>query len=303
MKLSELPAAELEHRLDGPGLCLRTGPFTVRIQSPIPTVAQAVGLLYAEHPVLEEPLFCDFSVRLFRPRGLRRFLRPQVEFAFDDTVPFKPLPYDHAFPMLEWGLNWAVAQHAHWFLILHAAVIEKRGRAVLLPAPPGSGKSTLTAALVQRGWRLLSDELALIDPETGLVYGLARPVNLKNASVELLRAWAPQAVFGPPARDTRKGLVAHMRPPADSVARMDEPAQPAWVIFPRYVPASPPRLTPHARGHALLEFARNGFNYSVLGERGYDTLVRLIAACDCYDFSYSRLTDALAVFDGLAHAG
>jgi predicted ATPase len=30
---------------------------------------------------------------------------------------------------------------------------------VILPAPPGSGKSTLCAALVTRGWRLLSDEL------------------------------------------------------------------------------------------------------------------------------------------------
>lgn len=303
MKLAELAPAELKHRLHGAGLCLRTGPFTVRIRSRIPAVEEALALLYAEHPVLEEPVFCDFTVRVFRPLGLRRFFRPQVRFAFDDTEPFKPLPYDHAFPMLEWGLNWAVTQHAHWFLILHAAVIEKGGRAALLPAPPGSGKSTLTAALVQRGWRLLSDELALIDPASGLVHGLARPVNLKNASVELLRAWAPEAVFGPPARDTRKGLVTHLRPPADSVARMDEPARPAWVIFPRYVPASPPRLTPHARGHALLEFARNGFNYSVLGEVGYDTLVRLIAACDCYDFTYSRFTDALAVFDGLAHGG
>ena len=36
-------------------------------------------------------------------------------------------------------------------------------RAVILPAPPGSGKSTLCAALVNRGWRLLSDELTLVD--------------------------------------------------------------------------------------------------------------------------------------------
>jgi hypothetical protein len=26
-----------------------------------------------------------------------------VQFAFDDLVPFKPLPLDHALPMLEWG--------------------------------------------------------------------------------------------------------------------------------------------------------------------------------------------------------
>lgn len=301
MNLRELPPEDIRRRLAGPGLCLRTGPITVRIRSRLPAVVHTLALLYADHPVVAEEAFCDFHVRLFQPAGLRRWWRPQVQFAFDDFVPFKPLPHDHAFPMLEWGLNWAVANHAHWYLVLHAAVIECGGRAAILPAPPGSGKSTLTAALVQRGWRLLSDELTLIDPDTGLVHGLARPVSLKNTSLPLLRAWAPEAVFGPPAHDTLKGTVAHMKPPPESVARMDEPARPAWVIFPRYVPDAAPRLTPHPRGDALLEFARNAFNYSILGSRGYDTLARLIASVECFDFHYSRLEDALATFTRLAH--
>ena len=63
---------------------------------------------------------------------------------------------------------------------------------MLLPAPPGAGKSTLCAGLVHRGWRLLSDELALVDMETGLVRGMARPVNLKNKSIEVIRDFAPE---------------------------------------------------------------------------------------------------------------
>jgi hypothetical protein len=43
-------------------------------------------------------------------------------------------------------------------------VLERGGRALLLPAPSGSGKSTLCAGLAFNGWRLLSDELALLDP-------------------------------------------------------------------------------------------------------------------------------------------
>lgn len=131
---------------------------------------------------------------------------------------------------------------------------------------------------------------------------MARPVSLKNTSVELIQAWAPEAVFGPCARDTVKGTVAHMRPPADSVARMGEPACPAWVVFPRYVSGAAARLSPHPRGHALLTFAGNAFNYGLLGSRGYDALARLIQGCACFDFEYSRLDDALAVFAALADA-
>lgn len=306
MNLSHLSSGELARALAGPGLPLRTGQFTTRIRTRIPGAVEAIGTLYADHPLAPEDGFSDFHVRLLRPAGLRRWYHPQVLFAFDDFIPFKPLPYDHAFPMLEWGLNWCVTSHAHWYLILHAAVVEKNGFAAILPAPPGSGKSTLCAALVNRGWRLLSDELTLIDPHSGRIDALARPVSLKNASIDIIRSFAPDAVFGPLARDTAKGTVAHMKPSADSVARAQEPAAPRWVIFPKYAPGSPPLLAPHPKGHALLQFAENAFNYSVLGALGYEALARLIAQCDCFDFTYSRLDDAIATFNDLAassHAG
>lgn len=71
--------------------------------------------------------------------------------------------------MFEWGLNWVVAQNAHQFLVIHAAVVERHGRALIFPGAPGSGKSTLCAALLSRGWRLLSDEMALISRQNGEV--------------------------------------------------------------------------------------------------------------------------------------
>jgi ABC-type thiamine transport system ATPase subunit len=84
-------------------------------------------------------------------------------------------------------LNWCVAGHAHHYLMLHAAVLEKNGRAVVLPGDPGAGKSTLTAALMLDGWRLLSDEITLINRRRWTARtGLARPVSLKNASINII---------------------------------------------------------------------------------------------------------------------
>ena len=80
-----------------------------------------------------------------------------------------------------------------------------------MPGAPGAGKSTLTAGLIYRGWRLLSDELALIRRSDGQIVPLARPVNLKNESIALMQRFAPSAVFSAPAHDTAKGTVALMR--------------------------------------------------------------------------------------------
>ena len=130
-------------------------PFVARIQAPQAAVAHDLSVVYADFPVIEPQSFADFHVAVLPDWGLRRWFRPLVRFHFDGVQAFTPLQADHATVSLEWGLNWCVSTHCHQFLVIHAAVVERHGMALILPAPPGSGKSTLCAALVQRGWRLL----------------------------------------------------------------------------------------------------------------------------------------------------
>ena len=298
MRLGELGPAALEDHL-ARGLQLRTGPFVFRIESRLPDVARNLATLYPEFALETEP-FADFHVRIDSPGGLRRLYHPQAQFWVDGYTPFKPLPRDQAFAMLEWGMNWCIASHAHHYLMLHAAVLERHGHALIMPGDPGAGKSTLTAALMLDGWRLLSDEIALIDRDDGLLHGLARPVSLKNASIDVIRAHAAQAVLGEAARDTHKGTVAHLRPTDASLARVGEPAAPRWIVFPRWKAGAEARLTPHAKEAAFLHLASHAFNYSRLGQLGFRRAAGLMDACDCWDFEYGRLEDALARFRELA---
>lgn len=264
------------------------------------SVARQIESLYSEFSLATDDDFADFHVRVRPVSGVRRWARPQVQFDLDGQVPFKPLPAKQAYAMLEWGLNWCVSNHAHRFLILHAAVIESGGRAALLPAPPGSGKSTLTAALVLRGWRLLSDELALIDLETGLLWAMPRPVNLKNAAIEVIRQFEPTAVIGEVVADTHKGTVGHLKTPTASIVRMQEPARPAWVVFPKWQAGQATRLEPLGKARACLRLAEQGFNYSLLGSIAFNALTTLLDGCECYEFGYSVLDEAIEQFSVLA---
>jgi HprK-related kinase A len=299
LRVSDLSDTELCAALQGEGLGIRTGPFSLRIRSDIPDIADNIALLYADQPLEQPDEFVDFNVRVAPPRSLRRWWRPQVLFQYDDWVPFKPLPADQAVPMLEWGLNWCVSSHAHQYLILHAAVLERHGRALIFPAPPGSGKSTLCAALACHGWRLLSDELGLIDMQAGHCHGLARPVNLKNRSIEVLQERLPQAVFSRPFHDTAKGTVALMRPPADSVRRVAEPAIPGWIVSVRYEAGARTQFRACGKGRMFMQVADTAFNYVLLAQRGFRALSGLIRASDCYELVYSDLDEVLALFDRL----
>ena len=298
MRLKELTPGALQRSLRT-GLQLGTGPFTFRITSRLPDIARNLSLLYGEFPLRNEP-FADFHVRIDAQAGLRRIYRPQVQFWVEGTPPFKPLPRDQAFAMLEWGMNWCIAGHAHHYLMLHAAVLERNGLAVIMPGDPGAGKSTLTAALMLDGWRLLSDEIALIDRNDGQLYGLSRPISLKNASIDIIRAHAPGSVFGDVARDTHKGTVSHLQPCPISLEKIQTPARPRWVVFPRWKADTEARLSPHSKAAAFLHLASHAFNYSLLGSLGFQLVGNLMDACDCWDFEYSRLPDALATFRELA---
>lgn len=300
MMLSDLNSAEVENRLCSEGLGIRTGPFNFRIISAIESVADGLKLLYADYPLVESREFIDFTVTLNRSGGLRRWWRPQVKFAYDGEHPFVNLPVDHAFPLLEWAMNWCISTQAHHYLTLHAAVMERDGCAVIMPAPPGSGKSTLCAGLVSRGWRLLSDELTLISLADGLIAPLGRPISLKNQSLEVISNFVPGAVLNQVTHDTSKGSVSHMKAPSDHVQRVGDRARPRWVIFPKYATGATAELTVRSKANSMLELGRNSFNYTVLGLTGFEILADVISASDCYDFTYSQLEEAVSVFDRLA---
>lgn len=300
MIIADFPSSELRKALCKPGIFYRIGPFTLHLQSDLSGLAELIQRLYADYSLTKDTAFADFHVVLHRPYGLRRWWRPQVQFQAHIETPLPPFPQDKVLPHFEWGLNWCVATHAHHYLMLHAAVLEKQGSAVLLPAWPGSGKSTLCTALSYRGWRLLSDEFALVRPADLALIPFPRPISLKNESIAVIRTFAPDAVMGPEFPKTHKGTVVHVRPPRDSVIRSQEPARAHWIIFPHFEANATLSLKTLPKERAFLKLAGNSFNYELIGLRGFETVSGLIDSCDCYLLTYSDLEQAIARLNPLA---
>jgi HprK-related kinase A len=235
------------------------------------------------------------AVRSIRPWGERK-----VRLLVDGRAPHEDMPVDHALAVLEWGINLVIAVRHQRYLMLHAAAVERGGWAMLLPASPGDGKTTLCAALANRGWRLMSDEFGLMRPGVPGVLPVPRLMPLKNESIAVMRAFAPDAYLGPSIPGTRKGTVAHLRPPHESIERDQEAATPRWVVFPRWIAGSPFVLEPVARGEAFMQLATHAFNYEVLGESGFESVRGVIEQSDCYRLQYSDLEEAVVSLTALA---
>ncbi|HED15324.1 MAG TPA: HprK-related kinase A [Gammaproteobacteria bacterium] len=301
MKLADISKTDLSNRLKNEGIRLRIGPFVILLNTRIEALSSALKLLYGESELAIDGGFSDFHISLDAPAGLRGYYRPQVLFYFDGQVPFKPLPITHAFPLFEWGLNWCIAKYVHQYLILHAAVLEKNNRSIIMPGPPGSGKSTLCAALALRGWRLLSDEMALVGLEDLSLTPVTRPVALKNESIDIIQRFESDAVLGPLSYDTSKGTVAHLQPPVDSMSRYLEKSGVSYIVMPRYSPESSNEVREMQQSSMLKELIRNSFNYNILREEGFRTACRLVDACGCFTLDFNNLDDALTSMDRVIH--
>ena len=106
--------------------------------------------------------------------------------------------------------------------------------------------------------------------------------------------------MGPEFPKTRKGTVAHVRPPRDSVIRSQEPACARWIIFPHFEANAALSLKTLPKERAFLKLAGNSFNYELIGLRGFETVSGLIDSCDCYLLTYSDLEQAIAQLNALA---
>lgn len=274
---------------------VRIGPVGFRIGSDWAAPIAQLADLYRDYPV---PEVADFTVRLEATRPWRRWLRPSVRIGGDYMLPeAAPLPLAHGLLAAEMGMNLQVALGGRRHLLLHASIVERDGRAVLMSGESGAGKSTLSTLLAARGWRFMGDEFALIDPDTGEVLAFPRLISLKNAGIAAGAAAWPAARLGPELAGTPKGTIRHLVPDARALAAMDEPAVPALLLFPRYGAAAATRPVPASE--AFVRLTQASTNYVALGERGFAALTSLVRGVPAHAIDYPDGDAAVAMVEAL----
>lgn len=276
---------------------LRIGPVGFRVGCDWRAPIEALNDLYRDYPKPDDGI-PDFNVHLFAARPWRRVIRPSVNIGGDFVIPdAAPLPLSMGVLAAEMGMNLQMALGQRRFLLLHASCAERDGKALLMTGMSGAGKSTLAALLMARGWRLMGDEFALVDPVTGLVHGFPRMISLKNEAIPVVQAALPGARFGDMMEGTPKGMLRHLVPDAHAIAAMAETAAPALILFPRFGFEAAER--PVMPSEAFVRLTQASTNYVSLAEPGFDALTRLVQTVPAQAIDYPDTDTAMAQIERL----
>jgi len=113
-------------------------------------------------------------------------------------------------------LHFQIASRSVEFVFVHAGVVAWNEMAIVLPGRSMSGKTSLVAALLERGATYYSDEYAVFDRD-GLVHPYARPLRVRSADGETRNVPVSDLTSRVGLTPIPVGLIAVVRFEADSV--------------------------------------------------------------------------------------
>jgi len=198
--------------------------------------------------------------------------------------------------LLESDLTLELQRRRSDLCFLHAAAVERGGRAYLLAAESGAGKTTTTWGLLQHGFRYLTDELSALDLATMLVHPYPYALSFKTP---------PPDGYPLPEGSVELGRLVHLPTRCLPAPPLQQPAPVAGALLIRFDAArSAPqlrRLSASEAGAHLYVAILNALSH---GGQGLDAAIVLAGRVPCFalDAADLRATCAMverAVDDGL----
>lgn len=81
-----------------------------------------------------------------------------------------------------------IANHSKYLYVEGAAIIDHRGKLLLLVGTTRAGKSTLSASLaLGLGWKILTEDLVIFDQSNKYILPLKLPISLRSGAKELIK--------------------------------------------------------------------------------------------------------------------
>lgn len=169
---------------------------------------------------------------------------------------------------------------------LHAAAVGRNGFCILLPGTTGSGKSTLTVALLREGFDFMGDDTVFLEQHSHRTI-LAFPENMDVTEATL--SFFPELDFLR-LKTLKPGWPKHQVRPTDLFqSRIAWSAEAAAIVFPQIADQEKSALTAMGADEAFLDLAPNVLMMEAESTKAqFNALAGLTGHLPCYRLSTGR---------------
>lgn len=258
----------------------------VTIRSPSPAIAAAVDFVYGElRPFVPHSASATQPAQASAPTPADGRIDLEIRPAEEDPARLEILldgrkvqdvgGLGDLLHQLDNELTVALELACPHLYFVHAAALADGCKVTLLVGDSGAGKSTTAYALAAAGCDYLSDELAPIEPGTGLVHTYARALVLKRP---------PPPPLALPEDSLRTEWTYHVRPTSLGARIAAGPLPLGRIVFVRYSPEHPgPVLRPLSAGEATMKLYQGALNQLAHPSLGLDDTIGLVRRAACFD--------------------
>lgn len=210
-----------------------------------------------------------------------------------DGTLWAPGPVEALADQLMYVVLRASLDHEADLIHLHTAFVGRRGRGVLIGGYPQSGKSTVTAQLVEQGFDYFTDERVGVSAELALT-PMDKPISLVVAALAVLAHLDPARTGCGAASE----LLWHVPASAVRPGSVGSDATPALIVFleRRPGPALVTELHPAEMTRLLLSDAPDVDRF---GARALDLVAALCASLRCVQLAAADSAGAARLIDEL----
>ncbi|GJQ60345.1 MAG: hypothetical protein D8M57_08570 [Candidatus Scalindua sp. AMX11] len=194
------------------------------------------------------------------------------------------------FSRLEWMITCNALSHLQEFFQLHAGAVVKDGKAILLPAEHGRGKTTLTTNLIHNGYHCLADDIVLLEPNTLSLYSFPRCFMVKGDGIKLLNKINVKENSYGYYCDYRDILYLDPATVNGSLVAKAEPFAIIDLTYDRNSESELKRLSMSKTCMVLLERSMNIDKYK---RKGVAALTGLARRSKCYSLTINNIQDAV----------
>lgn len=177
--------------------------------------------------------------------------------------------------------------------LIHAGAVGNDEGGILLPGPSGSGKSSLTLGLVERGYSYFSDDLTAIDPPSGDLHPFPKPFSIKDTSIFPKLAYSADIWYGGEKKSGKEEQVWYLAADDLTSTARSGPVPVRYIIFPTYKPKAKPDIRAIEPNEAAQRLLDNSANFHRFGPKGLRLVARLVQNAKSFDLISGKLEHSL----------